>query len=184
MWGILASRAAARSLAVSGPPLLKTLLKHKLIFCNTQAGPSWSSGCGWAGGRSGARCGAGLGRQEPSSVQKHQVPAHRSGMRRLPLLRGDGLGMSRVTLQECLELRGPSRLGNVGGAACKDGAVSTGGRAWGWRGAAWVRGPCAVDAPSPGALRPNGFSAAQRQGLFCTAGNCDSFLPFVDPGKG
>lgn len=60
-WGILISRAATRSLAVSGPALLKTCLKHKLIFCNRYAGvflenqvwlglqEEWDEVCGRAG---------------------------------------------------------------------------------------------------------------------------------------
>lgn len=71
--------------------------------------------------------------------------------------------------------------------------MSVKGKVWGWQshggdageqeGAAWVRGPCALDAPSPGALQPEEFSTAQLQGMFCTVDNCSSFLLFADPVK-
>lgn len=53
----------------------------------------------------------------------------------------------------------------------------------GQEGAVWVRGPCALDAPSPGALQPEEFSAVPLRGMFCTVDNCDSFLLFADPVK-
>lgn len=77
-------------------------------------------------------------------------------------------------------------------AACKDGTVSVEGKVCGWQsrggdaggGAVWARGPCALDAPSPAALQPQDFSAAQLQGMFCSADNCNSFLLSADPVKG